>query len=301
MEEAATDNQPLVTVTIPAFNAEAFVAEAIESVLDQDYPNLEVLVCDDGSTDQTLSILEKYGDRIRVIQHSQNRGLGITRNTLIREARGEFVAPIDADDVWMPTKISRQVAMMVDNPGAVLCHCATENFGTHSGDGPMVEEIRGKIVGHCFPTLFRRNGIHPSATLVRRAALPTSGFYEDLHGTEDYAMWLYLLADSQASYLPQTLARVRRHDTQMTSGIRRMQIFSGLARLRALQNPRLRLGDLEKNELLRYALDELETQSYSRYWNGDFATARMGFAILRQHGRQVKLRHRWRAAIGAWL
>ncbi len=292
---------PLVTVTIPAYNAEAFVAEAIDSVLMQDYPNMEVIVCDDGSSDRTLEILRGYGDRIRVIRHPRNRGLGVTRNTLLHEARGTMLALIDADDLWLPAKISTQVAMLTAHPEAALCHCATENFGTHIGDGPMIEEIRGKIFGRCFTTLFKRNGIHPSATLVRIAAMPASGFYEDLNGTEDYAMWLHLLANHEAVYLPQTLARVRRHDTQMTSGIRRMQIYSGLGRLRTLRNAPHNLNAQEKDELLRFALDELETQAYSRYWNKDFASARLGFSTLDSYGRRIRLRHRLRARLGTWL
>ncbi|RZJ12920.1 MAG: glycosyltransferase family 2 protein [Rubrivivax sp.] len=99
----------LVSVIIPAYNAAAYVAEAIDGVLAQDYPQVEVIVVNDGSKDNTLDILKGYGERIRVIDQA-NAGPPRARNTGLAAVRGEFVAFLDADDIWLPTKLSAQVA-----------------------------------------------------------------------------------------------------------------------------------------------------------------------------------------------
>lgn len=105
----------LVTVVIPAYNCEAWVAEAIDSALAQDYGAIEVVVVDDGSTDGTLAVLRKYGDRIRLVDQ-QNAGPPAARNKGLLLARGEYVAFLDADDVWWPTKVSDQVAFLEGSP-----------------------------------------------------------------------------------------------------------------------------------------------------------------------------------------
>src|SRR5262245_4518179 len=102
---------PLASVIIPAYNAERFLRQAVESALAQSYPNVEVLVIDDGSTDGTRQLadeLAKADGRLRVITQ-QNAGVGAARNRGIAEARGKYIAPLDADDFWYPEKLARQV------------------------------------------------------------------------------------------------------------------------------------------------------------------------------------------------
>jgi glycosyltransferase involved in cell wall biosynthesis len=105
----------LVSVVIPAYNCEAWVAEAIDSALAQDHAAVEIIVVNDGSRDGTLGVLQGYGDRIRVIDQS-NAGPPAARNAGLAAARGEFVAFLDADDVWWPQKLSDQVAFLEAHP-----------------------------------------------------------------------------------------------------------------------------------------------------------------------------------------
>lgn len=103
--------EPLVSAIIATYNRADIVGEAIESILGQTYKNMEVLVVDDGSTDGTHEALRRFGNRIRVVRQ-ENAGPGAARNRGIEVARGELIAFLDSDDIWMPTKLERQVRLL---------------------------------------------------------------------------------------------------------------------------------------------------------------------------------------------
>ena len=102
---------PKVSVVIPTYQHAHFVAQAISSVLSQTYCDLEVIVVDDGSTDDTQEIVAGFGEQIRVVQHEKNSGLSAARNTGIQLSRGEYVAFLDADDIWLPEKLEKQIPL----------------------------------------------------------------------------------------------------------------------------------------------------------------------------------------------
>ena len=293
-----------MTVGVPAYNAAAFLPEALDSIFAQDYPALEVIVGDDGSTDGTAGGLARYGDRLRVVRHpgGGNRGLAATRRLLFQNARGVFLALLDADDLWLPGKISAQVAVMTQKPEVALCHTGCVLFGAETGDGPMAGEVRRRIDGMCFQALMERNGIVASSALMRRSLMPPLGYDLDLEGVDDYGMALRVLFDHPAAYLPQVLVRYRRHPGQMSGdGGKVFQVYSGLARLRALDAHGPRMDRELEQRLRNWTLDELKTCTYSRYWQRDWRSASRGMAVLRRYGRAVPRRHRLRASLGAWL
>lgn len=108
---------PLVSVLIPVYNGEKYLREALENVLNQTYKNIEVICVDDGSQDGSRAILESFGTRITLIVHDANRGIAQARNTALARARGEFVAFMDADDLWDSKKLELQVQAFADTPG----------------------------------------------------------------------------------------------------------------------------------------------------------------------------------------
>ena len=118
---------PLVSAIIPTYNGASYMAETIESVLAQDYTRIETIVADDGSTDDTLEILHRYGDRIRNLM-LPHRGENAARNAAIGASTGDYIAFLDHDDLWLPDKISRQVAALQENPRAGLCHTGYQRF-----------------------------------------------------------------------------------------------------------------------------------------------------------------------------
>ena len=113
---------PLVSVVIPVYNGERFLAEAIESALSQTYPAIEVIVIDDGSTDGTSAVIKGFGTSVQSLQQ-ENAGVANARNAGINIARGDLIAFLDADDVWLPSKITRQVQAFQSNPGAGFVFC----------------------------------------------------------------------------------------------------------------------------------------------------------------------------------
>ena len=120
--------QPLVSVLIPAYNVERYAAETIQSVLDQTYPNVEVIVVDDGSTDQTLSVLRRFeAPGVRVIAQG-NAGACVARNRALAEAQGDYLQYLDADDLLSPDKIERQVDLLSRSPAGCLAICGTVYF-----------------------------------------------------------------------------------------------------------------------------------------------------------------------------
>ena len=120
----------LVSVIIPVYNCERFVAQALESTLNQTYPNIEIIVVDDGSTDNTPRILDGYQDRdnVAIVHHenSVNKGVSYSRQLGIGFSQGEYIAFLDADDIFMPKKIGVQLDLLRNNPDAILCHSAIE-------------------------------------------------------------------------------------------------------------------------------------------------------------------------------
>ena len=132
-------DKPLVTVVIPFFNAEQFIRETIESVLAQTYGNWELLLVDDGSTDGSLDLAVDYSrhypGRVKYLQHDgqENRGLSASRNLGVSAGRGEFVAFLDADDVWLPQKLQEQVTVLISNPEAAMVYGPAELWHSWTG------------------------------------------------------------------------------------------------------------------------------------------------------------------------
>ncbi len=179
--------RPEFSVVIPAYNSAEFINDTIETALDQTYAPLEVIVVDDGSRDDTAAVVrQRFGDRVRVIQQ-ENAGPNAARNYGIREAAGDWIALLDADDLWLPEKLDRQATCVADGVGIV--HCFNRN------DLPIHKPNARQDV--TFEVLWNRNFIGTSTTILSKAAWESvGGFDEDrnLIGAEDYNMWLRVAA-----------------------------------------------------------------------------------------------------------
>lgn len=187
--------QPLVSIITIFHNEERFLAEAIESVLEQTYPHWELLLCDDGSTDGSTSIAQRYAaahpDRIRYLQHDggANRGMSATRNLGLAAARGEYISFLDGDDVWVPEKLTRQVYLLQQNPeaGAVYGRLHVWYAWTRRQEDLVDDYVQP--LGGPPDTLVRppellirflRDDVYtPSGLLFRRAVLEDVGGYEE--------------------------------------------------------------------------------------------------------------------------
>jgi hypothetical protein len=220
----------LVSVIVPAHNAEITVDETLKSIRNQTYCNLEIVVVDDGSTDGTVDIVRRHAGedpRIRILSIT-NSGVAIARNTGIAASRGEFVAPIDADDLWHPEKIARQMAVMRDagpETGYVYTlyrRIDPEGGVLWSGEARIVE---GHVYLLALSTNFVGNG---SSLLIRRAALDDVGGYEpDLHrrgaqGCEDYLIQILMARFWAVGVVPEYLTGWRDSPGSMSSDWERM-------------------------------------------------------------------------------
>lgn len=223
-------SEPLVTVILPVYNGAGYLGAAIESALTQTYRNLEILVVDDGSTDTSLQIATTYAakdERIRVIPQP-NGGVAKARNTAIAAARGEFIAPLDADDLWLPDKIARQMACMSaagDDCGFVYSWWALIDLACNIVD----RSPRWTVAGHRFETLLLINFTgNASVPLFRKRCLLEAGGYNVAlaaarsGGCEDLEVVLRVAARYRIGVVPEILMGYRRSPGSMSTDCNRM-------------------------------------------------------------------------------
>jgi len=197
---------PRVSVIIPIYNGAATIERALKSVFEQTFSDFEIVVVDDGSTDETPSVLAKFGDRIRMIRQS-NRGFPGARNAGVAASRGDLIALIDHDDQWLPQKLELTVAALDADPGAALVYSdlfvineageesRSSPIGSDTAHAPTMDEMLSRI----WP-------IMPSTVVMRRAAFDgAGGFGESLH--EDLDFWLLMREQGAFIYLPDKLVR----------------------------------------------------------------------------------------------
>jgi glycosyltransferase involved in cell wall biosynthesis len=179
---------PLVSVIIPTCNRGWVVRDAIDSVLGQTFADFELIVVDDGSTDETSQILEAYAGRLRVIRQA-NQGVSAARNRGIDIASGSLIALLDSDDIWLPEKLDVQVAFFKNNTAALICQ--TEEIWIRNGLRVNPGKRHRKPSGMIFERSLELCLVSPSAVMVRRELFEEVGrFDESLPACEDYDLWL---------------------------------------------------------------------------------------------------------------
>lgn len=225
----AMSAEPLVSIIMPAYNAEKYLAAAIQSALGQSYRRWELIVVDDGSMDRTAAIAREFAsadERIEYVFQS-NKKLAGARNTGIREARGELIAFLDSDDLWVKEKLERQVKKIKET-GADVIFSGGFLFPEDdaSNESTTFATLCGKFSGaEMFPLLFIENRLPILSVVVRREALDSGGGgkpfdeSEEFHyGCEDYDLWLRLAKSGAVFYgMPEKLVRYRVHGNAMSS------------------------------------------------------------------------------------
>lgn len=215
----ARGDRPLVSVVIPCYNHARFLGEAIESVLAQTYPAIEVVVVDDGSTDETSAVAATYPSARYVWQ--RNGGLAAARNTGMRVSTGAFLAFLDADDRFLPGAIESGVACLCSHPEAAF---AWGHYRLIDRTGAPSDVPRIPLVGEAYEALLRRNVIAMHATvLYRRAPLEAAGGFDSrMAACEDYDMYLRLAREHSAVAHGALVAEYRIHGANMSRDAARM-------------------------------------------------------------------------------
>lgn len=209
---------PLVTVIIPTYNHSQFVGQAINSVLEQTMDDLELIVVDDGSTDDTKNVVSAIDDpRIRY-HHQENQGLASTRNTGLRLARGKYIGFLDADDYWLPGKLASQINLLEANTRLGLVY---GGYYVVDENGTRIATRRPRIVHNdTLAELILDNYVTGSATtsVVRAEVFEQVGsFNQSLKACEDWDMWLRVAAVYSLGAVNDIVACIRVHGNNMTS------------------------------------------------------------------------------------
>lgn len=206
-----------VSVVIPTYNREEFLADAIDSVLSQTLMPLEVIVVDDGSTDASGKLLNKYQDKIKIIRQ-KNSGVSVARNSGIRIARGSIIAFLDSDDIWLPNKLERQIGHFETDLSVSVVH--SDVFLLENGHRRRAREGREKFSGRCYSQFFLGTPAFPilSTVAVRASALRHVGYFdEQLRTSEDIDLWLRIARTYPYKFINEPLILRRIHQNNLTA------------------------------------------------------------------------------------
>jgi glycosyltransferase involved in cell wall biosynthesis len=226
-------DSPLVSVVIPVRNGERFIGRTLASVAAQTYSPLEIVVVNDGSTDRTAAIIEaaaRRDARIRLYSIAAS-GLPATRNFGIKQSRGSLIAPLDADDLWHPEKIARQVAIMQSSPNVGVVYCWTIDIDEFDFVIPPVR-AKSDAEGNVIATIAANNGIEGSGSthLIRRSCLDACGGYDpdQILGAEDWKLNFLLAEICDFAVVRSHLVGYRRTAGSMTRNVSAMENGMGL-------------------------------------------------------------------------
>jgi glycosyltransferase involved in cell wall biosynthesis len=290
----------LVSVIIPAFNAEKYISETIDSVLNQSFRSFEIIVVDDGSTDRTADIVRQFGNHVKYIRQ-ENSGPSKARNTGIRHASGEYIAFLDADDLWTERKLELQVGfleshsdvgmvfadMMVFNEERLLKESSLRTKGNHFYE-TLVAERDG--FHDPFLRLIKTNFIPTGSVVLRKSCLEKVGLFDEtLSSAEDRDMWMRISILCKIGFVPQVLMRRRVHNQNISK-----DLFKDV-RSTIFVMKKLLLQFPEFTKAYRRSFDESLAElyfgeGYGLFSRGDLKKARSSF--------WNSLRHRWFAKTG---
>lgn len=213
LPEASSPAMPLVTVSMPAFNSERYIAEAIESILAQNYKNFELIIVDDGSTDQTREIVERYSDpRIVKIFSDQNRGLITTRNLIASIAKGKYLALLDADDRAFPERLQLQVDFLESNAADI---CGADHWTLNQANGEMKRSKQRHTDSDIRALLSICSPLCNPAIMGRLEIFKQFPYKSSYMHAEDYCLWAEIaLAGYRFANIERKLIVYRLHSTQ---------------------------------------------------------------------------------------
>lgn len=267
----------LASIIIPCYNSAKYLAEAVDSALAQTYPDKEVIVVDDGSTDDSPRIMAAYGDRIRVVRQA-NAGLSCARNAGIRAARGGLVAFLDADDWWSEDFLGSMVEALASS-NATLAYCGWQNIGRPPPyHEPFVPEDYELSRPSKAVRLLRSTGWPVHAALTRREAVEQAGMFDPtLKSCEDFALWIRIATRQPIVRVPKVMAYYRFHGEQMTrnmalNALTHYQVQKQFLR----ENPEF-AAHLSPGETADMTSGELLKRAYQAYWQRDLPAARTLF------------------------
>ncbi|MFH1453394.1 MAG: glycosyltransferase [Armatimonadota bacterium] len=210
---------PKVSVIIPVYNAEKYIKRTIQSVLDQTYTDYEIIVVDDGSTDYSKEVLSSYGDKVRYF-YQKNSGVSAARNRAIREAKGEYIALLDQDDLWYSQRLEKQIALLDKRPDTGIVYADCNYIDAEDKVLLRLFEKGRSYSGKVFEQLAIDNFIPIPTVLIKKEILDKTGlFLEDYTFAEEYDLFLRIARNHNVEFIDEVLAGYRIHDTNLSKDI----------------------------------------------------------------------------------
>lgn len=212
------ENKPEVSVIVNCFNSQEYLKEALGSVFAQTYKDWEIIFWDDASTDNSFKIAESYGEKARCFSGKKAQSLGQARNMAIKQARGGYLAFLDSDDIWLPEKLEKQMAIFKKNPqvGLVFSDVMYFNkkgniFSAYQNKKPPIEKVFGKLL--------KKNFLCVSSVVIKKEALlRLDGWFDErFTGIEDWDLFLRISHDWKAEFVDDVLVKYRMHQKSWTS------------------------------------------------------------------------------------
>ncbi len=200
----------LVSIIIPTYNASKFIKEAVDSALAQTYKDIEIIIIDDGSIDDTKKVLEGYLPKIKYFYQS-NKGLSAARNVGIKIAKGDCIALLDADDIFLPNKIEEQIKFLEENPDCDVCYCDLYHFWDEESEKLLKLNYKYYSGDDVLPGLLEKSFIAPLTVVIRKSVFDRFGYFdENLKRSEDLDFWFRLAyGGAKICFLLKILAKLR--------------------------------------------------------------------------------------------
>jgi len=200
---------PLVSVIIPAYNAGKYISETIKSVLKQTYSNIEIIIVDDGSTDDTVEKVNKFNDKVTLLTQ-KNKGVSCARNNAVSIAKGCWLAFIDADDLWLENKLELQINKLNKLNKLKWSHTNSFYFGENQSGFVTRSDLTKQYSGQVFSKLIINNFITTSTIIIKKELfLIHGGFDETLPALEDWQLWMNIAKSEPIHYIKEPLAHYR--------------------------------------------------------------------------------------------
>lgn len=210
---------PLVSVNVITFNQASFLAETLDSILAQDYPNLEIVIADDASRDETPEIARAYAKRdtrIKLVLSTKNGGVVANCNRGLAACTGQYIVPFSGDDVMLPGKITEQVELLEANRKAAFCFHDMEWFESETGHTTRLHHTPQNPPAHTLADLLKHNSIGGPSVMLRASMLPKGGYNPTFPHAGDWLLWIEMALQHPFIYLDKPLVRYRRHPENQT-------------------------------------------------------------------------------------
>lgn len=271
--------QGLVSVIVPVYNRAHYVGATIDSILEQTYSNIEIVLVNDGSTDNSLEVLNEYQKQEPakiVIIDQKNQGQVASRNNAIRQAKGKFIAFLDSDDLWKPEKLALQIPLFGGNVG--LVYSGIDNIDEH-GKIVSTELCNESIVGNILPQLLIRNRMTGGTVVVTKKALDEVGLFDEaFNAAENWDLWIRVCLKYQAALVNKALVQYRVHPGNMSKD-RTLMLAAKEDIVKKHCSNKPENAELEKH--YNRAKADLA------YWKGVYHFSEMNYPLARQYFYQA--------------